>query len=122
MAASAQLRSFDPRFVEFAARSVVTKDIPPYAIVGGTPAKIIRSRFEPEIVDALLHLRWWNYGLSALANVDFTDIRQAIPVIERNISSGVAQPYNGTLIKIGADGHATVWRYCREKNELIAHG
>ena len=37
-----------------AANSVVTKDIPPYAIVGGNPAKIIKYRFEPEIIEELI--------------------------------------------------------------------
>lgn len=44
-----------------AAGSVVTKDIPPYAIVGGVPAKIIRYRFTPEKIDQLLKLRWWTW-------------------------------------------------------------
>ena len=37
-----------------ATKSVVTKDVPPYAIVGGVPAKIIKYRFEPEIIEELL--------------------------------------------------------------------
>jgi acetyltransferase-like isoleucine patch superfamily enzyme len=44
-----------------AARAVVTKDVPPYAIVGGVPAKIIRYRFsEPEIIQ-LLNMQWWDW-------------------------------------------------------------
>ena len=39
--------------------SIVTKDIPPYAIVGGTPAKIIKYRFSKEIIDSLLEIKWW---------------------------------------------------------------
>ncbi|MFH1498608.1 MAG: CatB-related O-acetyltransferase [Verrucomicrobiota bacterium] len=42
-----------------AAAAVVTKDVPPYHIVGGNPAKIIRARFEPHIIEALLDIRWW---------------------------------------------------------------
>lgn len=42
------------------AGAVVTKDIPPYAIVGGVPAKIIRYRFAPDIIDWLLKIKWWN--------------------------------------------------------------
>ncbi len=43
------------------ARAVVTRDVEPYAIVGGVPAKTIRRRFEPETVEALLRLCWWNW-------------------------------------------------------------
>ncbi|QQV77036.1 CatB-related O-acetyltransferase [Sphingomonas aliaeris] len=105
-----------------ASRSVVTKDVPPYAIVGGVPAKVIRLRFDCKVIDALIGLQWWNYGLSAIKGADFTDVHQAIPVIERNIASGDAQLYSGTLIKIGEDGQATAWRYSREQNALLPHG
>jgi len=44
-----------------AANAVVTKDVPPYAIVGGVPAKIIRYRFSPEKVEKLLSLQWWSW-------------------------------------------------------------
>lgn len=43
-----------------AAGSVVTKDVPPYAIVGGAPAKVIKYRFPPEMIDRLLDIKWWN--------------------------------------------------------------
>ncbi len=44
-----------------AAGSVVTRSIPPYSIAGGVPAKVIKLRFSPEIIDALLNLKWWDW-------------------------------------------------------------
>lgn len=43
-----------------AAGAVVVKDVPPYAIVGGVPAKVIRYRFSPDVIEELLRLKWWN--------------------------------------------------------------
>lgn len=43
------------------AHAVVTKDVPPYAIVGGNPARVIKYRFQPEIIDQLLEIEWWNW-------------------------------------------------------------
>ena len=45
-----------------AANSVVTKDVPPYAIVGGNPAKVIKYRFPRETIEKLLKISWWNWS------------------------------------------------------------
>ena len=49
-----------------AAKSVVTKDIQSYTIVGGNPAKLIRQRFSDEIVKALLEIAWWNWDIEKI--------------------------------------------------------
>ncbi|MBN8704507.1 MAG: antibiotic acetyltransferase [Bacteroidetes bacterium] len=44
-----------------AANSVVTSDVPPYAVVGGTPAKVLKYRFSQEIIERLLEIQWWDW-------------------------------------------------------------
>lgn len=44
-----------------ASRAVVTKDVPPYAVVAGVPAKVVRYRFTDDIIAKLLQIRWWEW-------------------------------------------------------------
>ena len=43
-----------------AAGAVVTKDVPPYAVVGGAPAKVIKYKFPQDVIDRLEEIKWWN--------------------------------------------------------------
>ncbi len=68
-----------------AAQSVVTKAVPPYAIVGGNPAQIIRYRFDPTTIEMLLAIQWWHWErekitrhLSAICGADIDRLRQAV--------------------------------------------
>ena len=56
-----------------AARAVVTRDVPPYAIVAGNPARILRSRFPDAAVDRLRALAWWNWPVDI--------VTEAIPLL-----------------------------------------
>ena len=49
-----------------AARSVVARDVAPYSIVGGNPARHIRFRFSPEVIDALQRIAWWDWPPSRI--------------------------------------------------------
>ncbi len=51
------------------AQAVVTKNVPPYAIVGGNPARIIRYRFDEEVIRKLLAIAWWNWPEKAIREV-----------------------------------------------------
>lgn len=61
-----------------AAGAVVTKDVSPYSIVGGIPAKVIRSRFASETIDELLRWQWWDLPVEVLHRLAprFTDKEQ----------------------------------------------
>lgn len=49
-----------------ATNATVTKDVPPYTIVGGNPAKEIRKRFSDEIINELLQLKWWDWDIEKI--------------------------------------------------------
>lgn len=52
-----------------AANSVVTKDVPPYTIAGGNPAKLIKTRFSNDAIDLLLEIKWWDLSLDSIENI-----------------------------------------------------
>lgn len=60
------------------ARSVVTKDVPAYAIVAGSPAKVIRYRFSEQIIHDLQQLMWWNFSEDILQDLDFAHVEKCI--------------------------------------------
>ncbi|CDZ58945.1 Streptogramin A acetyl transferase [Neorhizobium galegae bv. orientalis] len=67
-----------------AAASVVARDVPPYAVVGGNPAGLIRMRYPAEIIAELLELAWWNWpidkieaNLPALESGDLAALKRA---------------------------------------------
>lgn len=64
------------------AGSVVTKDVPPYAMVAGVPATIKRFRFPERTIERLLRLKWWDLELSQLSGLPFRDVDRCLDMIE----------------------------------------
>ena len=69
------------------AGAVVAKDIPPYAIAGGVPAKVIKYRFTPEQIEKLLQIQWWNFQEADLQDIEkyYSDIDDFIKKYEKLI-------------------------------------
>ncbi|MDD4520154.1 MAG: CatB-related O-acetyltransferase [Alphaproteobacteria bacterium] len=56
-----------------ASGAVVTKDVEPYAIVGGVPAKLIKYRFDEKLRKKLLNSKWWDFPFSILSKLPYED-------------------------------------------------
>ena len=66
------------------ARSVVTKDVPPYTIVAGVPAKEVRKRFDQSIIAELLQIKWWNWPKEKIAqNIEAIQLGKIIQISEK---------------------------------------
>ena len=63
--------------------SLVTKNVEPYTIIGGVPAKKIRMRFNDEIISALIRYKWWNYSENK--------IMEKISLFNRNLNIEVCR-------------------------------
>lgn len=77
------------------AGAIVTKDVPDYAVVAGVPAKVIKYRFTPEIIEELLELRWWELDPSVLKEHRLSNIKDSLEFL-RSVKDGprTVQPSN----------------------------
>jgi acetyltransferase-like isoleucine patch superfamily enzyme len=66
-----------------AAGAIVMKDVPAYAIVGGVSAKIIKFRFDQEIIKELLEIKWWDLPFEIIDKIPFENVLEAIKFIKK---------------------------------------
>lgn len=69
-----------------AAEAVVSIDVPPYAIVAGNPARIVRMRFPDDVIATLLRMRWWDWDIQKitrhLPEISSQDIQQLLKIVD----------------------------------------
>lgn len=83
-----------------AAGSVVTRDVPPYAVVAGVPAQIKRLRFDDPTIDRLLASRWWRYHFADLNRLDVTQPQTFLSSFETLRESGQLQPWQAASLTL----------------------
>lgn len=82
------------------AGAIVTKDIEPYMIVAGVPAKVIRRRFDDAMVSRLLESEWWNVRPTLMKGMDFSNVGKMLDEIDR-IKQGQNWEYKPKSVSIG---------------------
>lgn len=72
------------------AHAVVTRDVPPYAIVGGVPARLIRYRFPESLIERIERVRWWRFGPDVIQSLDVRDPDGFVSRMEQAEADGAA--------------------------------
>jgi len=86
-----------------AARSVVTKDVPAYAIVGGVQARVIRYRFSEAQITKLLAVKWWQYSYADLPQEYWTELDRFLDALQNGVALGNIKPWNPGTWDLAAD-------------------
>lgn len=86
-----------------AAGSVVTRDVPPYALMAGVPAQVKRLRFDEQTVDRLLTSRWWRYHFADLNRLDVMQPENFLPAFEALKDSAQLQPWQAARVTLPDD-------------------
>lgn len=76
-----------------AANAVVTKDVEPYSVVGGVPARKIKDRFNHAVIAQLEELQWWRYSPKSISDLDLTNPLYFCDKLTSRVESGAIQPY-----------------------------
>lgn len=72
-----------------AAGAVVVNDVPPFAVVGGVPAKVLRYRFPEKTIERIHRVRWWDYHVADFAGLDSGDPERFLDGLEGYVAEGL---------------------------------
>jgi len=76
-----------------AARSLVLDDVPPYAVVGGAPARVLRPRFAEPIVERLLKAQWWRYAPLTIESLPMEEPERFLDALEARLAEDPPPPF-----------------------------
>lgn len=79
------------------ARATVIRDVPPYAIVVGTPARVVRLRFSEALVERLVASEWWQYSVYDLFDTPLNDPEAVLDRIGERRAAGTLRPWEGPV-------------------------
>lgn len=85
-----------------AAGALVVKNVAPYSIVGGNPARIIRQRFPYDVVEKLQSTQWWKYKFTDFQDLDTANPSEFCAELNERISSGAIQEFSPQKIRIAS--------------------
>lgn len=86
-----------------ATRAVVTKDVPPYGIVGGVPAKLIKFRFSTDQIERLLRVKWWDYNYPDLPKHKGVSLDLFLDRLEDLVAAGTLHPWAPKKFNLGRE-------------------
>ena len=85
------------------AHSVVTKDVPAYAIVVGNPGTVLRYRFDGALIERLTRHAWWDYAILDFEGWDVRDVAGAVSALEDAVAAGAVEPYAPAPINLSEE-------------------
>lgn len=81
-----------------ASNSVITKNVEPYTIVGGNPARLIRKRFDNTVINELINLKWWKFHKNDLKGLNFMEPLDFIDQFKNKIYTGGLNEYHPPIL------------------------